>query len=94
MDIKRVTIIVHDLVMTALAYALSIFLRWPIAEIEPRLPAFARILPILLVLAAVAYWRVGLYRSKWRFASLPDLFNIFKAASFLALSLLVVDYAM
>ncbi|QLP96569.1 MAG: polysaccharide biosynthesis protein [Rhodoblastus sp.] len=94
MDIKRVTIIVHDLVMTALAYALSIFLRWPIAEIEPRLAAFARILPILLVLAALAYWRVGLYRSKWRFASLPDLFNIFKAASFLALSLLVVDYAM
>ena len=32
MDIKRVTIIVHDLVMTALAYALSIFLRWPIAD--------------------------------------------------------------
>jgi O-antigen biosynthesis protein WbqV len=94
MDIKRVTIVVHDLVMTALAYALSIFLRWPISEIEPRLAAFAKILPILLALAAFAYWRAGLYRSKWRFASLPDLFNIFKAASFLALALLVVDYAM
>ena len=94
MDIKRVTIVVHDLVMTALAYALSIFLRWPISEIEPRLGAFARILPILLPLAALAYWRAGLYRSKWRFASLPDLFNIFKAANFLAMALLIVDYAL
>lgn len=94
MDIKRVTIIVHDLVMTALAYALSIFLRWPIAEIEPRFSAFARILPILIAAAALAYWRAGLYRSKWRFASLPDLFNIFKASTGLALVLLAVDYAM
>ncbi|MBL8589883.1 MAG: polysaccharide biosynthesis protein [Methylobacteriaceae bacterium] len=79
--------------MTALAFALSVFLRWPLREIEPRLSAFAAALPILLVLAAIAYRHFGLYRSKWRFASLPDLFNIFKAASFLAVALLVVDYA-
>ena len=35
-----------------------------------------------------------LYASKWRFASLPDLFNIFKAASLLALVMLVGDYVL
>ncbi len=33
-----------------------------------------------------------LYRSKWRFASLPDLFNIFRAATILSLSLVALDY--
>ena len=33
-----------------------------------------------------------LYESKWRFASLPDLMNIVRASSVLAVSLLVVDY--
>jgi O-antigen biosynthesis protein WbqV len=45
-------------------------------------------------LATIAYRHVGLYKSKWRFASLPDLFNIFKAASFLAIFLLILDYAL
>ncbi len=42
--------------------------------------------------AGFVYWFFQLYRSKWRFASLPDLFNIFRASSVLALALLVVDY--
>ena len=40
----------------------------------------------------MVYWFSQLYRSKWRFASLPDLFNIFRASTILALTLLVVDY--
>lgn len=94
MDIKRVTIVVHDLAMTALAYGVSVFLRWPIAEVQARSDALLRALPALLALAALAYWRVGLYRSKWRFASLPDLANIVKASTFLAVSLLVLDFAL
>ena len=41
----------------------------------------------------MVYWFFQLYRSKWRFASLPDLFNIFRA-TVLALTLLVVDYVL
>jgi FlaA1/EpsC-like NDP-sugar epimerase len=33
-----------------------------------------------------------LYEAKWRFASLPDLMNIVRASSVLAVSLLVIDY--
>src|SRR5205085_657692 len=42
--------------------------------------------------AAVIYRLFELYRGKWRFASLPDLSNIFRAVTVLAVSLLVLDY--
>jgi len=34
----------------------------------------------LLVLQGFVYWRVGLYRGLWRFASLPDLGNLLRAS--------------
>ncbi len=38
------------------------------------------------------YWIFNLYMGKWRFASLPDLWNILRAVSVLSISLLVLDY--
>lgn len=35
---------------------------------------------VVLIAQAVVFWRVGLYRGLWRFASVPDLWNIFKSA--------------
>jgi len=49
-------------------------------------------LPAFLVYAGIVYQLFDLYKGKWRFASLPDLSNIFRAVSVLALSLLVLDY--
>ena len=49
-------------------------------------------LPGFLIYAAAIYAFFQLYKTKWRFASLPDLFNIFRAVTVLALSLLVLDY--
>ena len=91
---KRATIIVHDLVATALALAGSLFLRYHMYEIGPLGGEIAWILPVFVVLAAVIYRIFPLYESKWRFASLPDLFNIFRAATTLALLLLALDYAL
>jgi multidrug efflux pump subunit AcrB len=34
----------------------------------------------LLLLQGLVFWRVGLYRGLWRFASVSDLLNIFKAS--------------
>ncbi len=42
----------------------------------------------------MVYWIFKLYAAKWRFASLPDLWNIFRAVTVLALSLLVLDYVL
>ncbi len=42
--------------------------------------------------AGAVYLFFRLYQSKWRFASLPDLIAIAKAAGVLALAMLVIDY--
>ena len=52
------------------------------------------ILPGYLVYAGVVYWVFNLYLAKWRFVSLPDLWNIFRASTVLAFSLLVLDYVL
>ena len=51
-------------------------------------------LPGFVVYAAGVYFAFGLYKAKWRFASLPDLINIFRAATVLAVSLLILDYVL
>src|SRR4051812_43336994 len=90
--LKKTLIITHDLLMTALAVVATFIVRfdgWLLSERLQQLPLF---LPPFLVFAGVVYWFFQLYRSKWRFASLPDLFNIFRASSVLAMALLVTDY--
>ena len=43
-------------------------------------------------IARAVFWVFHLYVAKWRFASLPDLCNILRVVTVLALSLLVLDY--
>ncbi|MGO4570666.1 SDR family NAD(P)-dependent oxidoreductase [Microvirga sp. 2TAF3] len=91
-DFKKTLIIVHDLVMTAVAILATFFVRFDGFLLEDRLRQLPLFLPPFVAFAGVVYWFFQLYRSKWRFASLPDLFNIFRASSVLALTLLVIDY--
>jgi FlaA1/EpsC-like NDP-sugar epimerase len=92
---RRVLIVVHDLIVTALALFATLYLRFGNGEnggLEIRYPWLAIILPCYVAYAGVVYWYFHLYMSKWRFASLPDLRNIFRAVTVLAISLLVLDY--
>ena len=76
----RAAVVAHDLLMVWLAwYGLHQF-RYAIQPNAPVLPYLSA--EILLVLAAqgLVFWQVGLYRGIWRFASVPDLINIFKAS--------------
>jgi O-antigen biosynthesis protein WbqV len=70
----------------------SFYIRFEESGLAERLDGLAITLPLLIVYAAIIYWFFDLYRSKWRFASVPDLANILRASTVLALSLLVVDY--
>jgi FlaA1/EpsC-like NDP-sugar epimerase len=88
---RQVLIIVHDVVATAVAIVLTFVMRFPDQQLDLRFPAL-KFLPLFLVYAAVVYFIFGLHRNKWRFTSLPDLYNIFRAATVLAVSLLVLDY--
>ncbi len=89
---RRILIIVHDLVVTAAAIVAAFYFRFEDAGLAARFDWLLIILPGYLVYAGVVYWIFGLYLAKWRFASLPDLWNIFRAVTVLALSLLVLDY--
>ena len=72
----------------------TFFVRFDGPLLHERLRHLPLFLPPFIAFAGVVYWFSHLYRSKWRFASLPDLFNIFRAATILALTLLVVDYVL
>ncbi|HTQ32576.1 MAG TPA: nucleoside-diphosphate sugar epimerase/dehydratase [Stellaceae bacterium] len=85
-------IVLHDLAMTAVAIVATFFIRFEDAQLQLRLDGLINLLPPFVVYAGFVYYAFGLYKAKWRFASLPDLGNIFRASTVLAVSLLVVDY--
>jgi O-antigen biosynthesis protein WbqV len=89
---RRVLIVVHDLFVTALAMLAAFYVRFENAGLQDRYHWLAVLLPCYVAYAGFVYWYFHLYMAKWRFASLPDLRNIFRAVSVLALSLLVLDY--
>jgi FlaA1/EpsC-like NDP-sugar epimerase len=71
----------HDVVMAALSFGLASYLRlgddmW---RYEPRFTVFYA--ATFTGIAAVVFLLTGLYRGIWRYASLPDLVNITKAAT-------------
>src|SRR5574340_307218 len=88
---RQVLIVLHDVVATAAAVVLTFVVRFEGEEFTRRMPAL-KYLPLFLLYAAAVYFIFGLHRNKWRFTSLPDLMSIVRAASVLAISLLVLDY--
>ncbi|MFL5063874.1 MAG: capsular biosynthesis protein, partial [Xanthobacteraceae bacterium] len=91
---RKALIIVHDLLATVAAILASFYIRFEDSGLGARLEALLVVLPGFVAYAGVIYFVFRLYEGKWRFASLPDLFNIFRAVSVLALSLLVLDYVL
>jgi O-antigen biosynthesis protein WbqV len=91
---RRLLIVVHDLVMTALAMLATLYLRFENTDggLEERYHSLFLILPVYVAYAGIVYWYFRLYIGKWRFASLQDLSNIIRAVTVLAISLLVLDY--
>jgi O-antigen biosynthesis protein WbqV len=82
----------HDALATAGAVLFSFYLRFEGTNLEDRLPLLLWILPYFVVLSFVICYVFQLTTTKWRFISLPDLLNIVKVATVLAIVLLVIDY--
>jgi FlaA1/EpsC-like NDP-sugar epimerase len=84
----------HDIAMVALSFVISLYLRLggEVIGYKPRLTAFY-ILSFILI-AAVVYRLTGLYRGIWRYASLPDLYNIVRAVSLTILIFLPVMFVL
>jgi O-antigen biosynthesis protein WbqV len=91
---RRALIMIHDLLSTAVAVVLAFYVRFEDPALHQYLAGLPLILPPFLLYAAAVYYLIGLSRSKWRFTSLPDFYKILRAATVLALSLLVLDYVL
>lgn len=77
---RRIIVFTHDFLFISIAWLGAYWLRFNLGPV----PGFIfhqamHALPIVLLLQSFAYWVFGVYRSVWRFFSLPDLFRILKA---------------
>ena len=87
-------ILAHDLLATAAAVVASFVIRFEDPGLAQRWQLLAVILPVFALYAGFVYGFFGLYKTKWRFTSLPDLYNIVRAATVLAVTLLALDYVL
>jgi FlaA1/EpsC-like NDP-sugar epimerase len=87
-------ILAHDLLATAAAVVASFFIRFEEGGLTERWQLLVILLPAFVVYSSFVYVLSDLYKAKWRFTSLPDLFNIVRAATALAVTLLALDYVL
>ena len=79
---KRFLIIFHDVSMAVIAWVVSWWVRYNLEFPFPDIMICLSSIPLIILLQSLMYWRFNLYRGIWRFASLPDLWNIFRAVIF------------
>jgi len=77
----RLLVVLHDLLVAGVAWLLA---RW-CAQMLFAVPWPAPVELVtegglLMAVQGFIYWRIGLYRGLWRFASLPDMGNLVRAS--------------
>ena len=85
----RLAVVLHDLAMVWLAWIATNALRY---SIEPNAPPPMWLAPetgLVVLVQGLVLWWTGLYKGLWRFASLPDLWNILRAGLLGALGIAV-----
>jgi FlaA1/EpsC-like NDP-sugar epimerase len=84
----------HDVAIAAVSIVASLYLRLgnDVLDYEPKLTAVY--VAGFSLIAAGVFLLTGLYRGIWRFASLPDLFNITRAVSLTVLVFLPVMFVL
>ncbi|CAN5159574.1 nucleoside-diphosphate sugar epimerase/dehydratase [soil metagenome] len=71
-------VVLHDLCMVVVTW---LMLRWLAGQAgAPPAVSLAGELALAVGIQGLVFWRVGLYRGVWRFASMPDLVNLASAA--------------
>lgn len=85
----RVFIAVHDLLMVWLCWQLLHYARYALLPESPDYPLWSIEVGIVVAGQGLVFWWMGLYRGLWRFASLPDLWNIVKASALGFLAIMV-----
>ena len=75
----RAAVALHDLLVAALAWWIAKTLRYALIP-DAAVSFFALEFPLVLLVQGLLFTWTGLYKGVWRFASLPDLWNILRAA--------------
>ncbi len=78
--VPRLAVVLHDLVMVWVCWQGLHYFRYALQPQPLPLEPFSSTVVIVIVAQGLVSWWVGLYRGLWRFASVPDLINIFKAS--------------
>ena len=76
----------HDVVASGVAWLSAYLLRFNLEVPQDHLTTALATLPWVIAVNALLFWRLGLYRGLWRYASLPDLQKILIAALIAALA--------
>jgi FlaA1/EpsC-like NDP-sugar epimerase len=92
LTLRNALIASHDALASAVALVGSFYLRFEGDLLTDRLPLLFVILPYFVLFSVVVCYGFHLTTTKWRFISLPDALNIFRAATVLAVALLILDY--
>ncbi len=82
---RTLAVILHDIAAAILAWLGAYWLRLNLSLTPDYLDAALATLVWVVPLQALVFWRFGLYRGIWRFASLPDLKRIMLAVGLAAL---------
>ena len=77
----------HDIVAAVIAWTGAFWLRFNLDIPQPYLNELLESLLWAIPLQAVVFWRFGLYRGIWRYASMPDLKRILLAVGITALAI-------
>ena len=81
----------HDLLAVGLAWLIAYWLRFNFNIPPEDLAVMWHTLPVVLMIHGLAFSGFGLYRSVWRFASLPDLKQILNVVFLTAILLVVIS---
>ncbi|WP_250622783.1 nucleoside-diphosphate sugar epimerase/dehydratase [Pinirhizobacter soli] len=83
----RSAVVTHDLGMAALAWWIAKSLRYALMPEQSAVEYLPLEFPVVLLVQGAIFTWTGLYKGVWRFASLPDLWNILRAACLGALAI-------
>lgn len=87
---RRVAIALHDLGMVAIAWGLAYLTRYNFFTPDLAWQDVLQTLPVVIIAQGLILWKFGLYRGLWRFASIPDLWNILRAVLLGVLSITLI----
>jgi FlaA1/EpsC-like NDP-sugar epimerase len=91
---RTAIIIMHDLGMAAVAWLLAWCVRFNFYFHFPDWYLSFYTLPTVLIVQGLVLWMFGLYRGMWRFASVSDLWNIFRSALVGVFGIMIVLFFM